>query len=810
MKRIVIRVAVLGTVVVLGLIAIAHAQRSSREKPAVDAAPASAAQIAGSPAEPSAAGEPGLMPHDNSARPLPPATRDTYSYSSASADAPAVAKAAQDPPQESPHAAKPTDEPPAFPPSLPHTEKTAAKAASAPVDPYQRALARIKQTDAQPTGQGNVAAAMATEDAPPRGNPLRESASDPFGSRRVPEGNPIRSADAIATSDSDAGSPSARIQLTAGEAPRYTPATAAKASQTAPPSSPALVAVGPAVVAPSGSTASAVTDHYAPAAAEKSSPYGPATLGGETAKPAGAARDGQEPAAFRADPLAASSGMRRLPASPDNAMAANPSPSSNDNLFAGDAPASSGDDGSAEPGDKQLEGPQSPQLTIEKSAPPEIQVGKRATLHVTVRNTGHAAAANVEVHDQIPRGTRLLGTTPHAARNARGELVWSLGTLKPGDESAVQMEIMPTAEGVAGSVATVRFDTDASARSTVTRPRLAISTSGREQVLIGEDLKLTVTISNPGSGVATGVVLEEHVPANMQHPAGAELEYPVGDLKPGESRKLDLKLAARRAGPAANVLLAHADGNLKAEDRLNLQVLAPQLDLSLVGPKRRYLEREASYQVSISNPGTAVAQQIDLVAYLPNGLKFVRANNAGQYTESDRAVHWRLQELPNNETGTVELVTLPVEAGQQNLKLRATAQRGLATEKEQPITVEGIAAVLFQVANDKNPVEVGGESTSEIRVVNRGSKAASNVRVAVLVPAEMKALAAEGPTRFAMDGNRVLFEGLATLAPKADAIYRVRLRGLQAGDVRVRCQLMTDEMQSPINKEEGVRVYADQ
>ena len=122
------------------------------------------------------------------------------------------------------------------------------------------------------------------------------------------------------------------------------------------------------------------------------------------------------------------------------------------------------------------------------------------------------------------------------------------------------------------------------------------------------------------------------------------------------------------------------------------------------------------------------------------------------------------------------MVTMPVEPGQQSVKLRGTAVKAAAVEKEQPVVVDGIAAVLFQVSQGNNPIEVGGQTSYEIRVVNQGSKAAANVRLAVLLPPELKALAAEGPSRYAMDNGRVLFDALPLLAPKADAVYRVRGR----------------------------------
>jgi len=228
------------------------------------------------------------------------------------------------------------------------------------------------------------------------------------------------------------------------------------------------------------------------------------------------------------------------------------------------------------------------------------------------------------------------------------------------------------------------------------------------------------------------------------------------------------------------------------------------------GPKKRYLEREGTYQISIANPGTAPAQQVELAAVLPSGLKFVGANNNGHYDEANRTVHWRLEELPTGEKGAVELVTVPVEAGQQSVRLVATAQRGVRVEREHPVTIEGIAAVMFQVADTVDPVEVGGETTYEIRVVNQGSKASNNVRVAVLFPPEIKPVAAEGPAQYAVEPGRVLFDALPRLAPKADTTYRVRAEGVRPGDARVQVQLMTDEMQAPVSKEESTRVYADE
>jgi hypothetical protein len=56
----------------------------------------------------------------------------------------------------------------------------------------------------------------------------------------------------------------------------------------------------------------------------------------------------------------------------------------------------------------------------------------------------------------------------------------------------------------------------------------------------------------------------------------------------------------------------------------------------------------------------------------------------------------------------------------------------------------------------------------------------------------------------------VLFDPLPKLAPRADTAFRIRVQGLRPGDLRVRVQLLTAEMESPVTKEESTRVYADE
>jgi uncharacterized repeat protein (TIGR01451 family) len=467
-------------------------------------------------------------------------------------------------------------------------------------------------------------------------------------------------------------------------------------------------------------------------------------------------------------------------------------------------------EGTGRPGDPQLNGSQAPTLTIEKTAPPEIQIGKAAKFTIKVRNSGTVPAHGVEVHDTVPQGTQLVATTPAAQSDAQGALVWDLNTLKPGDEQTIELELMPMSEGEVGSVATVHFRAEASVRTVATKPMLNMEVFSPSRVMKGETLTIKIKLSNPGTGAASGVLLSEIVPDGLKHEAGRELEFEVGTLKPGEMRELELQLSAAEAGTITNVVTARGEGNLEAEGRADVEVVAPQLQVSLAGPKRRYLERHATHNISVSNPGTAAAREIELAATLPKELKFVEANNGGQYDAATHSVYWSLEELPPQETGTVTLTTLPQQPGDAKLLITSTAQAGLKDQREETVAIEGLAAINFQLADVNDPVEAGGQTSYEIRVTNQGSKAAANIRVVAVAPAEMKLISAEGPVRYQIEGQRIVFEPLKQLGPKSDASFTVKVKALEPGDLRMQVQIATDEIREPITKEESTRVYGDE
>ncbi|MBL9125549.1 MAG: DUF11 domain-containing protein [Planctomycetaceae bacterium] len=473
------------------------------------------------------------------------------------------------------------------------------------------------------------------------------------------------------------------------------------------------------------------------------------------------------------------------------------------------AGSSGGVEGSGRPGTRELEGPQQHALELEKHFPADAQVGKPAEIAIKLRNAGSAVARRLEIVDAVPQGTRLVATRPQADLDARGAVRWAIAELKPGEETNVTMEVLPLVEGELGSVATVHYAAEASAKAVVTRPVLSLKVEGPQQVMIGADATYVVHLTNTGTGVARGIVLGDRIPEGLSHPSGSELERGVADLRPGESHKVQLTLTAAKAGRYLNVISAIGEGEARAENRSEIEVVAPDLTVELGGGMRRYLERPAKFTLAIANHGTAAARGVEIQVELPPGLEFLEATHYGQYEPRTRTVRWSLEELPAGQSGAVELTLNPVAEGEHQLAIRALGQPLASFEKQQAVSVEGIASTMFEVVDVEDPVEEGGATSYEVRVVNQGTKSASNVRVVALLPEGLEPLDAQGPTRHQIDGQRVVFDPIERLAPKADTTFQIKVKAQRAGEMRVQMQLMTDDMESPLTKEESTRVFSN-
>jgi uncharacterized repeat protein (TIGR01451 family) len=343
----------------------------------------------------------------------------------------------------------------------------------------------------------------------------------------------------------------------------------------------------------------------------------------------------------------------------------------------------------------------------------------------------------------------------------------------------------------------------------ITKPQLTVSVKGPESAQVGDDVPFEIQVSNPGSGPATHVVIQDLMPPGLQHPQGSAIEADLGTLTPGQTRNVTVTAKAVKSGLQVNEVFVTADDGLQASARAEVRVTEPGLLVRKTGPEVTYLHHDLQHRLEVLNNGQAPATSVRLTDTLPEGLDFVSASDGGRHDPATRTVEWVIGTLPPGQSRSVSVQLKARAAGDWVNKATARADRGLESTASAPVHVEGVPAMLFEVVDLDDPVEVGSETEYEIRVVNQGSTPAVNVTIKAVLPEGLTFVRAEGPAPYRTQGREVLFDPVPKLAAQADAVYRVRVQAKAAGDWRFQVFLNCAQLTRPVSEEESTEVYDD-
>ena len=453
---------------------------------------------------------------------------------------------------------------------------------------------------------------------------------------------------------------------------------------------------------------------------------------------------------------------------------------------------------------------QQPAVSVEWIMPTTVRVQQPLIAQLLVKNVSTSVVHQVAVRHRPNPGVTCKSSDPQPA-NDGGELVWQLGSLAPGQTRLIEMRLVTAARGTFNCQANVTFTTIAAHQVQVQEPQLAVKMRIPEKVIAGENVTLHYTISNTGDGACEAVKIKTTLPEGIDHPRGRIIEFDVGTIGPKEIRAVQLVCHAKGQGIQRCAVEAIGEGSLVANDICQFEILMPRLDLTVIGPRMRYLDRPAVYTVKVSNPGSAPATNVEVQELIPAGFKFHQAHQGGQYHEGSRVVHWTLGDLQPGQTKEVTVDLVPIETGEYRVIAHAKATRGLKSEAQVSTQVEGLPSLAVEVGAVDDPIEVGAETAFEIRVVNNGTKTETNVQVVCVLPDQLDFRGARCSTalKHQLRGRELVFEPLPKLAPKADVFFRVQVKGNAAADVRFQTKIRADSMKDPVLREQSMRVYSD-
>ncbi len=449
-----------------------------------------------------------------------------------------------------------------------------------------------------------------------------------------------------------------------------------------------------------------------------------------------------------------------------------------------------------------------PAIRMEWSGPSAVKVGVPVEYALIVRNIATIPVQKVIVQVRVPVGATVLGSEPKA-EGAENVLVWELGNMFAKQERRLTLKLVSTQRGDLPCQAWVTFTGSSVMKMRVREPKLAVKVVAPERVVLGDPTNVIVTVSNPGDHASERVKVVANLGEGLECGRGNNLNFDLGTLAPGETRTLTMPCVTKAAGPQKCDAFAEADDGLKAKDSITLNVIQPRIDLALIGPKLRYLDHKAIYTLRVTNPGDAPASNVFAAHVIPTGFKFVQADNGGQLDDATRSVKWFIGELGAGQVKEVKCELMASVAGEFAHKAMAYASRGMKTEQELKTAVEGLAAILMELVDTEDPVEVGGDTTYEIKITNTGTKAESDVNLICTMPPQMKLKSIQAPVKYEMVGNDVVFQTLPRLSPRADVVFKINVTAVMKGDARFKASLTTGSLIEPVIKVEPTKVYSE-
>ncbi len=449
-----------------------------------------------------------------------------------------------------------------------------------------------------------------------------------------------------------------------------------------------------------------------------------------------------------------------------------------------------------------------PSVSVEWVKKGGINVGQECVCELVVKNTGKVSARQVVVEAMFPASVRLTHADPEPAQ-VEEHLEWAIPELTAGEERTIHIKMIPSQRGELATTASVRFTGTAANVFKVEEPLLKLAVEAPAEVIVGDPLVQSITITNPGTGIAQNVKIQVTPAEGLEATRGDRSQIEIGELNPGESRTVRLSFTAIAGGTQTLEVVATADSDLKQAAEATVNVIAPALKIAVEGPGLRYAGRDARYTLTITNEGRAATNNVRVTHRVPKGFKFVKADKGGTLDANSGSVNWFLGHLEPAQTAQVKLQLQAHEIGDFEHHVTVSAEHGVTAKADTTTKVEGSASLVMEIQDLDDPIEVGQETAYEVRISNTGSKAAQNVGLTFELPNGIELINVEAATRHLAKSGLILFNDLPELAPGKTALFRIHVKGNAEGNQRVRARLTSESIEQELISEELTKFYAE-
>jgi uncharacterized repeat protein (TIGR01451 family) len=448
-------------------------------------------------------------------------------------------------------------------------------------------------------------------------------------------------------------------------------------------------------------------------------------------------------------------------------------------------------------------------IQLTKIAPEEIVIHEPFVYRMKVENLTDQELLNVVVTDVVPAHMQIKSSSPQM-RIVSGEMRWELGALGPNQTKTITVNAVAVQMGTIKTCAEATYEKSICAEIKIVQPKLALTKTAPSNTLKCERIPIKYVLTNNGNAAACNIEIRDTFDPQLRTAQGqAFAAFTLDSLGPGQSKVFNTILDADKSGRYASAAVVTSANSGKVMSNVATTIVrAPILVVHESCPSKQLIGGSVTYTVTVTNKGDGPAKNTVVVASVPTNGTFINASYGGVYTTSSPGmVTWKMGTLQPNSSKSV---TMKIQLDAPGTLLTKAVAKAYCAEPASDTcrtTLAGIPAILLEVVDIADPIKVGQDETYVITVTNQGSAPDTNIRIACTLENSMRYIGSDGQTQGRISGNTIIFEPLASLAPKAEAIWRINIKAASAGDVRFKVVMSSDQLGRTVQETEATRFY---
>ena len=321
--------------------------------------------------------------------------------------------------------------------------------------------------------------------------------------------------------------------------------------------------------------------------------------------------------------------------------------------------------------------------------------------------------------------------------------------------------------------ASTRATASASTNYSTLAPRVQVHWKKHGDINVGQPCEVELIVSNVGEAQAGQIAVDVWFPATVRltktvpEPVSVTevVTWDFARLDAGERRSIMIMLIPSKRGE----ITANANVRFTTAATKTFSVDEPMLSLVIQGPEKVLMGEPASQIVTVSNPGSGVAQNVIVDVHLPEGL---------QHPKGGR-LKMELGSLSAGESRSVRLTLTARAGGQQTVRVIANAGTGLERIAESKVLV--LAPSLQLVMNGPSVRYVGRDARYTLTATNDGLAVTNNVRAMYLVPEGFEFVYAGRGGKYDPK-TRTVSWFVGSVAPGDKVEMQLKLKPVQLGD----------------------------